>query len=207
MSERVSAIDFYFDFSSPYAYLAQARIDAAAAAVGRTARWRPFLLGAAMRLTGASPLTTIPLKGDYAMRDVARRARAAGLPFAPGTPFPFAALAPSRGFYVLEAEDPARARRWAQRMFVAFFAEGRTIDRTAAAMAAAGDWSVAEGIDPASLGAAIGGDAAKAALKTATDQAIDAGVFGAPYFIVDGEPFWGVDSMEDAMRWAACGGW
>lgn len=207
MSEGVSAIEFYFDFSSPYAYLAQARIDDAAAAVGRDVRWRPFLLGAAMRLTGAAPLMTIPVKGDYATRDVQRRARAAGLPYAPGTPFPFGSLGPSRGFYVLDADDPARAKRWARRMFAAFFAESRTIDRTPAALAAAVEWCGEEGVDADWLNAAIGSDSAKTALKAATDDAIARGVFGAPFFIVDGEPFWGLDSLDDALRWATCGGW
>lgn len=203
----MTAIDFYFDFSSPYAYLAQARVDEAAAAVGRAVRWRPFLLGVAMKRTGGAPLMTIPMKGDYAFRDLARRARSAGLPFAPGAPFPFAAFGPSRGFYVLGDADPDQAKRWARRLFAAFYGESRTIDRRAATMAAAADWCAAEGVDAEALGAAIDSDVAKARLKAETDAAIERGVFGAPFFMVDGEPFWGVDSLDDAMRWAACGGW
>ena len=61
--------------------------------------------------------------------------------------------------------------------------------------------------DAEALSAAIDGDVAKARLKAETDAAIERGVFGAPFFMVDGEPFWGVDSLDDAMRWAACGGW
>ncbi|MEM6492013.1 MAG: 2-hydroxychromene-2-carboxylate isomerase [Pseudomonadota bacterium] len=200
-------IDFYFDFSSPYAYLAQFGIDRAAAAVGRTFRWRPFLLGAAFKLTGAAPLMTVPVKGEYARRDLSRRARALGLPFAPGTPFPFLALGPCRGFYILDDADPAQAKRWAQRMFTAFFGEGATIDTASAAVAAAGAWCAEEGVDSAALEARMADVVVKDRLKRETATAIDRGVFGAPFFIVDGEPFWGFDAVEDAMRWAASGGW
>ena len=60
------SLDFYFDFSSPYGYLASTRIDSVAAAYGATVNWRPFLLGAVFKLTNATPLTTVPMKGDIA---------------------------------------------------------------------------------------------------------------------------------------------
>ncbi|WP_341648434.1 DsbA family protein [Thauera humireducens] len=56
-------IDFYFDFSSPYGYFMAERIDALAAAHGRSVRWRPFLLGAVHKVTGEVPLPSKPLKG------------------------------------------------------------------------------------------------------------------------------------------------
>ena len=65
-------IDFYFDFSSPYGYLASTEIDALAARHGRSVTWRPFVLGAAFKLTGQRALTEQPLRGDYARRDFAR---------------------------------------------------------------------------------------------------------------------------------------
>jgi 2-hydroxychromene-2-carboxylate isomerase len=64
-----TAIDFYFDFSSPYGYLAGEKIDALAAKHGRSVNWRPMLLGAAFKLTGGQPLPSIPIKGEYAKRD------------------------------------------------------------------------------------------------------------------------------------------
>ena len=63
------SIDFYFDFSSPYGYLAAQKIDALAAKYGRTVNWRPMLLGVVFRQTGMAPLTQIPIKGDYSRRD------------------------------------------------------------------------------------------------------------------------------------------
>jgi 2-hydroxychromene-2-carboxylate isomerase len=56
-------LDFYFDFASPYGYLASTQIDALAGRYGRTVAWRPIVLGAAFKETGARPLTQTPLKG------------------------------------------------------------------------------------------------------------------------------------------------
>ena len=70
-----SSIDFYFDFSSPYGYLASEKIEAMAARHGRSVDWRPVLLGVMFKATGMAPLTEIPLKGDYSRRDLARSAR------------------------------------------------------------------------------------------------------------------------------------
>jgi 2-hydroxychromene-2-carboxylate isomerase len=63
------------------------------------------------------------------------------------------------------------------------------------------------GIDAAALAAALGDPAVKERAKTAVDAAISSGVFGSPYFIVDGEPFWGVDRMPMLEEWILRGGW
>ena len=68
-------IDFYFDFSSPYGYLAAQKIEALAAKHGRAVDWHPVLLGVVFRQTGTAPLTDVPLKGDYSRRDFERSAR------------------------------------------------------------------------------------------------------------------------------------
>ncbi len=72
-------IDFYFDFSSPYGFLAAQRIEALAALYGRSVDWHPVLLGVIFKETGAAPLTQIPLKGDYSRRDIPRSARFHGI--------------------------------------------------------------------------------------------------------------------------------
>ena len=75
-------IDFYFEFASPYGYLASMRIDAIAAAHEREVTWRPIMLGAALKLTGGGPNAVLPLKGPYLRRDAPRSARLVGAPFA-----------------------------------------------------------------------------------------------------------------------------
>jgi 2-hydroxychromene-2-carboxylate isomerase len=91
-------IEFWFDFSSPYAYFASLQIDAVAQRDACAVRWKPFLLGPALKITGMQPLTGTPLRGDYARRDWARLARMLKIPFALPHPFPIAALAPGRAF-------------------------------------------------------------------------------------------------------------
>ena len=107
-------IDFYFDFASPYGYIASTQIDEIAARHGRTVAWRPILLGVVFKTTGMGPLPSVPLKGAYSLRDFARSARLLGIPFQMPKVFPFNAVAPSRAFYWLRDRDPGLARRFAQ---------------------------------------------------------------------------------------------
>jgi len=192
-------IDFYFDFSSPYGYLASTQIDALAARHGRTVAWHPFLLGAAFKLTGQRALTEQPMRGPYALRDFDRSARLLGVPFHLPHAFPFFALAASRVFYWLE--DPSRGQALAKAVYHAAFGEGRDVTPVAAVAELARPLGM-EGIEHA-----VELPETKAKLRDATDRAIARGVFGSPFFIVDGEPFWGHDRLGQVERWLATGGW
>ena len=116
-----AAIDFYFDFSSPYGYLASTRIDELAQRYGRSVAWRPFLLGAAFKLTGQRALIDQPIRGPYHERDFARSARLLGVPFLLPPKFPFFALAASRAFYWLD--DGRQAKTLAKAIFGAAFGQ------------------------------------------------------------------------------------
>jgi 2-hydroxychromene-2-carboxylate isomerase len=192
-------IDFYFDFSSPYGYLASTAIDALAGRHGRTVAWRPFVLGAAFKLTGQRALTEQPMRGDYARRDFARSARLLGVPLKMPEPFPFFALAASRAFYWIE--DPLRAKALAQAVYHSAFGEGRDMTPVPAIA------ELARGLGIDGLEQGLEQAETKAKLRTATEQALARGVFGSPFFIVDGEPFWGHDRMDQLERWLATGGW
>ena len=192
-------IDFYFDFSSPYGYLASTEIDALAARHGRSVTWRPFVLGAAFKLTGQRALTEQPLRGDYARRDFARSARLLGVRFKLPEPFPFFALAASRACYWLD--EPSQAKALAKAVYHAAFGEGRDI--TPVPVVA----EIAHGLGIQGLEQGLEQPATKAGLRDATDQALARGVFGSPFFIVDGEPFWGHDRLDQLDRWLATGGW
>jgi 2-hydroxychromene-2-carboxylate isomerase len=63
------------------------------------------------------------------------------------------------------------------------------------------------GVDGVAARAAIDDPAIKDALKHENERAIAAGVFGSPFTIVDGEPFWGVDRLDQVDRWLATGRW
>ena len=196
-------IDFYFDFSSPYGYLASTRIDALAARHGRAVVWRPFLLGVAFKTTGQAPAVEPPLRGPYHRHDFARSARLLGVPFKMPAVFPFAALAASRAYYWLVDRDPDQARALARAIYHAAFGEGRdvTSPETIAELAAP------LGVDPSALLAALGEPAVKDRLRRETEAALARGVFGSPFIVVDGEPFWGHDRLDQVERWLAAGGW
>jgi 2-hydroxychromene-2-carboxylate isomerase len=198
-----AAIDFYFDFSSPYGYLASTQIEALAAKHGRTVAWHPFLLGVAFKTTGQRPLPEQPIRGPYHVRDFDRSARLLGVPFKLPEPFPFPSLAACRAFYWLEDSDEAKAKAFAKAVYHAAFGEGRDVRATDAVAAVAKPL----GIDPAALKAACDDPGIKDKLRLAVEAAISRGVFGSPYIIVDGEPFWGHDRLEQVDRWLATGGW
>ena len=183
-------IDFYFDFSSPYGYLASHKIEPLAAQHGRSVTWRPMLLGAAFKATGAAPLPTIPLKGEYAKRDFLRSARFHGVPFRIPDPFPISTVAACRAFYSLN-EEKDRVRL-AKALFRAYFADGVNIGEPENVLKVA-----------ASVGCKpdINDQAVKDKTRVEVDAALAKGVFGSPYFIVDGEPFWGVDRFDQLDRW------
>ena len=183
-------IDFYFDFSSPYGYLASTKIDALAAKHGRTVTWRPMLLGVAFKATGGAPLPTIPLKGEYSKRDFRRSARFHGIPYEQPDPFPVSTVTACRAFYSLnQTDDRAKLARC---LFTAYFVEGINIGESSNVLKIAGGL----GLEPD-----IESQAVKDRTRAEVDAALAKGVFGSPYIIVDGEPFWGVDRFEQIDRW------
>ncbi len=196
-------IDFYFDFSSPYGYLASQKIEALAAKHGRSVDWHPVLLGVVFRQTGTSPLTEVPLKGDYSRRDFERSARFHGLPkFTMPSRFPIPSQAPARIVLWQKALEPAAATRLVKEFFHAFFVDDIDISTPDNAVAVA----TKAGVDAAAARAAIDDPAIKETLKKEVDAAIARGVFGSPFVFVDGEPFWGLDRFDQVDKWLATGG-
>ena len=198
-----AAIDFYFDFSSPYGYFASMRIDGIAAIYGREVIWRPILLGAVFKITGQQPLPSIPLKGNYAKHDLDRTARLLRVPFRFPTRFPIGAQAPSRAFYYMHDRDRDMAVKLAQALYRAYFAEDRDISSPEVTASVASTL----GLDREALLAALGDAAVKDRLRSEVDAAIARGVFGSPYVVIDGEPFWGADRLDQVEKWLATGGW
>jgi 2-hydroxychromene-2-carboxylate isomerase len=195
-------IDFYFDFSSPYGYLASHKIDGLAAKYGREVAWRPYLLGVALKVTGQQPLPSIPLKGDYAARDFLRSARFHGVPYRHPSTFPIASIAPTRAFYWLAAQDPKRAKELARALYAAYFLEDVDISNVENTIAVAAK----TGLAADTVRAGINDQATKDLTKAAVDKALSIGAFGSPYIVVDGEPFWGVDRFDQIEKWLATGG-
>ena len=196
-------IDFYFDFASPYGYLASHRIDAIGERNGRAVTWRPIMLGAMFKAVGTAPLVTYPLKGEYSRRDLQRSARALGVELGFPEGFPHGTLAAARGFYWLGESDPGKQKPFAKAFYRAYFGEGRNVSE----MEPTADIAASVGIGREAFIAAVQEPAIKDRLKAETNAALERGVFGAPFVFVDGEPFWGVDHLDQVERWLETGGW
>jgi 2-hydroxychromene-2-carboxylate isomerase len=195
-------IDFYFDFSSPYGYFASQKIEALAEKHGRTVDWHPILLGVVFKQTGAVPLTEVPVKGPYSRRDFARSARFHGVDFNMPPVFPIPAQAPSRIVLWAKQKRAADAARLAKALYRAFFVQGRDVSKPEIAAEVARE----QGFDAAQARAAADDPAIKDALKREVEGAIAAGVFGSPFVVIDGEPFWGLDRFDQIDRWLREGG-
>jgi 2-hydroxychromene-2-carboxylate isomerase len=198
-------IAFYFDFISPYGYFASRQVEALAARHGRTVDWRPMLLGVAvLKVMGLKALLDTPLKGDYARRDVLRQARRLGIPLgrdlnaSVGNPLP-----PARAFYWVKQHHPQLAAPMAHALFHAFWAEGRDLSTPEAVASIA----LPAGLEPAAVIEGATSDEAATLLRNALAASIQAGIFGSPTLVVDGEPFWGSDRLREVDEWLACGGW
>jgi 2-hydroxychromene-2-carboxylate isomerase len=197
-------IEFYFDPISPFAYLGSVEIERAAKRLGREVQWKPVLIGITiLKVMGLKPLPETPLKGPYLKHDAVRLAEYYGIPFRYHGLSRINSLAALRAFAVLNERDPRVAKSLAQKLFERLWVRGQDI--TAATDVA--EEASALGIDATALARDLDGEAAKELLKRQVDDAIAAGVFGVPYFVVDGEPIWGVDRMWMVEHWATRHRW
>jgi 2-hydroxychromene-2-carboxylate isomerase len=216
------SIDFYFDFSSPYSYIASEWIEALAARHGRTVNWKAILLGATFQAAELKSPVSHPIKREYSMRDFERSARFAGVPLKMPEKFPIPTQNAARVFWWLQEraarppggalarawQDGAQrsasaisgglsANHWARHCLRAYFARGVDLSDSAALQTLAVEF----GLDAAEAAAVWNDPQWKARLKAANDAAIALGVFGAPFFMIDGEPFWGNDRRAQIERW------
>ncbi len=192
-------IEFWYEFASPYSYIAAARIDRLVAGTPIRLDWRPFLLGPilAQRPHDPSPFQNpSPAQRRYRWRDVQRLCAAEGLPLRLPSTYPRNGLLAAR--VALVAADEGWAPGFTRAVYRANFAEDCDI-------AARG---VVEGIiaaldrDPALvLERALSPDN-KNRLAARGEEAISRGIFGAPSFVVGDELFWGNDRLEQAIAWA-----
>ena len=196
-------LDFYFDFSSPYGYLAAERIDGLAAKHEREVTWRPMLLGAVFQKIGGSPLVNQPLKGPYSRHDMLRSARLHGIAFNVPDNFPVNSIAACRAYYWLAESDAGTAHDFALALYRGYFVDNRDLSQPETVVEAA----QALGVDADALVAAVQDQAVKDRLRAENDAAIERGVFGSPTVFVGDEMFWGHDRLDMVDRWLETGGW
>ena len=204
MSDNAKApIDFYFDFSSPYGYLMAEKIDAVAPRYGRKVKWQPILLGVIFQSTGARPpVAGSSSKANYMMADFHRSARFLGVPYNPPSRFPLPTQNAARAYYWLHAQDCALARQFALAVYRGFFVDDLDISSPETVLEIAAKL----GVDRNSLATALQSPEIKAKLKAQCETALQAGVFGSPHVIIDGEAFFGADRLPQIEHWLATGG-
>jgi 2-hydroxychromene-2-carboxylate isomerase len=196
-------IEFHFDFSSPYSYIASEQIEAVAARHGRTVDYKPVLLGAVFKASGGAPLTEqYGPKAIYAKRDFERSARFAGVPYRTPSRFPIGSVAAKRSVVWLQQHQPALVALFIHAVYRAFFVDDRDISDADVVS----DIAREVGIDADALAAGVQQAEVKDRLRALVDHAIRVGIFGAPTIIVDGELFWGNDRIPQIERWLEKGG-
>ena len=197
MNTAQNPIDFYFDFSSPYSYIASEWVEALAARHGRTVQWKAILLGATFQAAELKSPVSYPIKREYSFHDFERSARFAGVPLKNPEKFPISTQNAARIFWWLQGRSNTTASHWARHCLRAYFARGVDLSDVLALKELAAEF----GLDPSEAEAIWSDPEWKARLKAANDAAIAAGVFGAPFFMIDGEPFWGNDRRAQIERW------
>lgn len=197
-----AAIDFWFDFSSPYGYLMAEKIDAVAAKHGRQVKWHPVLLGVIFQATGSRPpADAVSSKGKYMLHDFARSARHMGIPYNPPSRFPLPTQNAARAYYWLHGQDCALARQFAHAVYRALFVDDQDISAPEAVIEIAAKL----GVDRSNLENALQSPEIKARLKDEVDNALKIGVFGSPYVLIDGEAFFGADRLPQIEKWLETG--
>lgn len=200
-----SPLAFYFDFISPYGYFASLRIESLASRHGRSVDWHAMLLGVSvMKVMGLKPLLETPLKGPYTEHDVLRYAREHGVTMARRPSDPVMNPLPcARAFAWVKHHHPAHAAALAHAIYRAYWGEGKDLSTPDALRALA----LPAGLNADAVADAASSDEAASLLRAMVDASLNAGVFGSPTVVVDGEPFWGVDKLDQVERWLAQGGW
>jgi 2-hydroxychromene-2-carboxylate isomerase len=181
---------FFFDYSSPYAYLAAMRIGD----VLPEAIWRPIVFGALIRQIGKVPWSLRPGR-EAGMREVEERAGERGLPpvrWPDGWPARSYSLLPLRA--ALAAEAHGRLQQFSFEVFRLMYVEGRTLTAPQPVLEAA----AAAGLNPDAVAVRLEHPDIKGRLRRYTDDAIGRGVTGIPTVAVGGALFWGDDLLEAA---------
>ena len=199
-------VDFFYDFSCPYAYLAHTQIEAVCARAGAELCWRPMLLGGVFQAVGTVQVPFAVMstaKARHNAFDMMRWADHFDVPLT------IPATHPNRTVLALRAllaADEAAIPRASKALFAAYWVLGRDVAQPAVVREALDS----VGLDGSALLVRADDPAIKAALRTRTDEAIARGVFGAPAFVVTapgvaGDLFWGQDRLDFVEK--ALGGW
>jgi len=183
-------LEYFFDYVSPYSYLAESQIAGLVERTGAELVHRPFFLGGVMQASGNSPPATVAAKGKYMMTDIARWLDRYGLEFQFNPHFPVMTVKAMRG--ALAALDEGVFPAYHAALFRAMWRDGEDVSDAAVLGRIVAD----AGLDAEGLLARIGEPEVKERLKANSGEAVERGAFGAPTFFVEGEIFFGNDRLD-----------
>jgi 2-hydroxychromene-2-carboxylate isomerase len=182
-----AVLDFWFDYSCPYAYLASTQVEALARRMNAQLRWRPMLLGGIFRESGTPQRlfeTLVAPKAAHNALDMSRWAELFGVSLTMPAGHPFRTVEALRATLATEC-DP----KVIHALFRAYWVEGRSpSDETTLREVLS-----AAGHDAEAVLAVIRTPEVKEELRTRTNEALGLGIFGAPSYVVDGRLYWGQD--------------
>jgi len=182
---------FYYDLTSPYAYLAALRIDEVLAT---RPLWRPIAFGVIVRRVGKTPWSFAADRGVH-FEEIARRAAERGVPplrYPEGWPVETYSLAPLRA--AMLASDQGQLRAFSLELYRSAFVEGRHLADLDAVL----DAAVRAGMDRDEVRGGIERQEVKERLRAETEEALQRGVTGIPTVAVGDRLFWGDDRLEEA---------
>jgi 2-hydroxychromene-2-carboxylate isomerase len=191
-------LEFFFDYGSPYSYLASTQVEALARRAGAELKWRPFLLGAVFKATGNISPAANAYKARYMYKDLVDWTRRYELPdFVLPDGFPASSLLADR--LGLVAQERGMLPAFTQALYREVFAKGKDVSDVAVlrgVLAGTGmptDESLARAEAPE----------IKQRLRDNTEDAVTRGAFGAPTFFIGEDMYFGNDRMmlvEKALR-------
>jgi 2-hydroxychromene-2-carboxylate isomerase len=188
--------EFFFDYGSPYSYLANSRLPALSERTGAEVRYRPMLLGGVFKATGNSSPVANPCeaKRSYAALELQRWVDHLGVPFRGNPHFPINTLLLMRT--AVAAQRAGVFQPFHQAVYPAFWAEGENLGEPEVVI------RVVEkaGLDARALLEAAGDPEVKAELRANTEEAVARGAFGAPTFFVEDQMFFGNDRLDFVER-------
>jgi 2-hydroxychromene-2-carboxylate isomerase len=188
-------IRFLFDYLSPYAYLAWTQMHALGERHGREIDPVPVLLAGLLEAHGHKGPAEIPPKRVYMFKHIVRLASRLGVTVSPPPSHPFKPLLALRVSSLPMSIETRRAL--VDRLYAATWRGGPGVEDASVVARIASE----VGLDGDSAVAQAGGDEVKRRLRAQTEAAIAAGAFGVPTLLVDGELFWGVESLSDVERY------
>tara|TARA_X000000368_G_C22750212_1_gene588030 strand:+ start:57 stop:644 length:588 start_codon:yes stop_codon:yes gene_type:complete len=193
----IKSFSFFFDFSSPYAYLAHKQIRIIEKENAIKIIYKPILLGGLHKLSNITAAAYIPAKTKYIIRDCKIIAEKFKISFKFNTHFPINSLSIMRGaLYAIKKE---KLEDYCDQFFNAYWRDNVNLSDDIMINSLLKKLN----IDQNDFNKSISSQNVKDELIKLTNEAYEKGVFGAPTFIVNKKLFWGQDRLEFVLKEAA----